>query len=257
MMIDIKDDLRQSVVIAKNEITKYIRGRKLLVFIIIEVLILAVLSAIPYIFGDSYPDGMTVVTTFIAIYLLLIELSVVLFAATAIVSEFEDRTALVLFTKPVNKWAIYVGKLAASMALVFLLGMIYLVYIMVFSQLATGEVVPGFGTSFLLTLCAVFGLCGLAMMFSSFAKKGSTAIIMTLIMILLFLDLIAGLLSTFAEIPPWWCLSDAVDYVILAFGPYGGVSATSEEILRAAGVMIVWGVATNVLGFLLFKKRDF
>ena len=257
MMIDIKDDLRQSVVIAKNEITKYIRGKKLIIFIILEVAVLGLLSIIPYLFNGSYSDPLNVAGSFMSFYILLLELAVVLFAATAIVSEFEERTALILFTKPVNKWTIYVGKLMASMGLVLLLSLIYVGYTMLYSQLATGGVVAGYGTEILLTLCAIFGLCGLATMFGCFTKKSSTAIILTLIMLILFLGLISGMLDSFANIPQWWCITDAINALDFVFGEFGGYSMTSEEILRAAGVMIAWGVVTNVLGFLIFRKRDF
>ena len=87
--------------------------------------------------------------------------------------------------------------------------------------------------------------------------KSSTATILTLVMLLLLLGLIEGIIQTSANVETWWMLTNALDSLIFVFGPVGGVSMTDAEILRAAGVMVAWGVVTNVIAFLLFRKRDF
>ena len=256
-MDGIADDLRQAFVVGKNEITKYARGKKLLIFGVIIIVIAALLSALPYVLGSSYEDPDDVALTFVSFLAIIMELAGVLFAAGALVSEFEDRTALMLFTKPVRKWSIFVGKLSASIVIVTVMCGALLLYIMLFSKLATGDVTPGFGTLFLLTVAAVFAICGLSMLMSAISKKSSTATILTLVMLLLLLGLIEGIIQTSANVETWWMLTNALDSLIFVFGPVGGVSMTDAEILRAAGVMVAWGVVTNVIAFLLFRKRDF
>ncbi|MBE6526183.1 MAG: hypothetical protein E7Z63_00220 [Thermoplasmata archaeon] len=255
--IDIKDDLRQAVVIAKNEITKYIRGRRIFIIGILTVIILGLFSALPYLLGESYSDPTDVALTFTAFYTFILELAAVLFAATTIVSEFEDRTALVLFTKPVRKWSIFIGKFMACFLILTALVVIYLGYTMAFSMVATGDVAPGFGTAFLLSFAACFGLIGLGMLISSFAKKGSTAIILTLILLIILLGTISSLLLTFADVDSWWCLTDCINAITFNFGAVGDISMTDSEITRAGIVMVVWGIVCSVLAFLLFRKREF
>ena len=255
--IDIKDDLRQAVVISKNEITKYLRGRRILLIGILTVALLGLFSALPYLLGESYSDPTDVAITFTSIYSFILELAAVLFAATTIVSEFEDRTALVLFTKPVRKGSIFIGKFMACFLILAVLAAIYLGYTMAFSLAAVGEVAPGFGSAFLLSLAACFGVIGLGMMISSFSKKGSTAIILTLILLLILLGTIASMLEVFADIESWWCITNCIDAITFNFGAIGDVSMSDSEITRAGIVMVIWGIVCSVLSFLLFRKREF
>ncbi len=259
MNVDIVDDLRQAVVVARNEITKFIRGRKILILGILLIAILSMYSVIPYAFGDGYDDSESVASSFMSFYTLILELSVVLFAAPALVSEFEDRTALVLFTKPVRKWSIFVGKFMASMAIVIVFLAIYLLYTVGFSFATQGEVTSGFGKCFAMSIGGVFGATGLAMLLSAYAKKSSTATILTLITLILILDLVASLLYLSAEIETWWCLTDAIGSCVTGVwgGSYGIDPYTTSELWRSAGVMIAWGIITSIIAFFMFKKRDF
>jgi hypothetical protein len=91
---------------------------------------------------------------------------------------------------------------------------------------------------------------------------------MTLVVYLLILGIVGSLISTYAHVDTWWMLDSAVAYIsycisgvpeIISFDPpvivYTAVS--SADLIRAAGVMAVWGIATAVTGFFFFNKRDF
>ena len=111
MQIDFKDDIRQAFVISKNEIKKFFRGKKILIFGILILLIILLETIVPFAFNAPYSSKDSLLSSFVSFAVLIVELAGVLFTATSLVSEFEDRTALVLFTKPVNKWSIFAGKL--------------------------------------------------------------------------------------------------------------------------------------------------
>ena len=138
MHVDLKDDTRQAYVIAKNEIKKFFRGKKILLFGILVLAIILLQTIIPIVFNSPYSSKDNVLSSFVSFSILLVELAGVLFTATSIVSEFEDRTALVLFTKPVRKWSIFAGKLMASMIAVGAFILIYYLYAGLLSFTAPG-----------------------------------------------------------------------------------------------------------------------
>ncbi|MEE3363807.1 MAG: ABC transporter permease [Methanomethylophilus sp.] len=269
MHVDFKDDMRQAYVIAKNEIKKFFRGKKILLFGALVLAVVLLQTIIPIVFNSPYDSKGDVLSSFVSFSVLLVELAGVLFTATSIVSEFEDRTALVLFTKPIRKWSIFVGKLMASMIAVGAFILIYYLYAAILSLTAPGAFDSvAFGQSLVLAFCAVFGVCGVSMLFSAFSKKGSTASILTLVFFILLIGLISGLLNSFAHIETWWSIDDASGYISYVFkgtrpivldaAPYVDyIALTGADVIRAGAVMIIWGILTNIGAFYLFNKRDF
>lgn len=267
MNIDFKDDVRQAVVVAKNEIKKFMVGKKIILFGLL-VLALEVLNlAIPYIWGEGFADSTEAAGTLLGNITLFIIIAAILFTATSIVSEFEERTALVLFTKPIRKWSIFLGKLMASIAIMvgFLIA-IYL-YTAIVCLVACGDVPGVLLTSLGLSVCGAVGASGLAILLSSIAKKGSTASIMTLVIYLLVLGIVGGLISTYVHVDTWWMLDEAMGNITYCIQGVPSIDITTmdityspvpgSELARAAGVIWAWGIATSVAGYFLFDRRDF
>jgi len=253
------DDFRQSLVVMKNEIKKFTRGKKIILFGALIVLVLALLTILPYTLGNGYDSSYSICVLFMNFLAIILELAAVIFTATSIVSEFEERTALILFTKPVKKSSIFIGKLLASLLMVIGFSLVYLLYVAVFSFIATGGVEMGLISSFGIAICGAFALTGLAMLLSAIFKKGSTASIMTLVMLLLVFDIII-LMFALNKLDTWWILTDALNSVIYALGPYVSgstvITYTNEELIRSGAVLVVWGIVTNIIAYILFKKRD-
>ena len=256
------DDIRQAYVISENEIKKYLRGKKLLIFGILILAVTVLLTVLPYAFGGQYNASTDVEYTFTTNISIILELAVVLFTATALVSEFEDRTALVLFTKPVKKWVIFVGKLMASFIVMTAFTLIYYAYIAIFELIATGSADIGLLTSLAMSILSIIGMSGIAMFMSAIAKKGSTASILTLMIFMFVIGLVAGLIQMYGKIDTWWCVTDAMNGIIAPFTAIPNIDLVyitwgNMEYLRAAGVMLVWGVVFNAIAYYLFQKRDF
>ncbi|MCQ2078583.1 MAG: ABC transporter permease [archaeon] len=250
MHIDFSDDMRQAFVITRNEIKKFMSGKKIFLFGILLTLVIVLNAAMPYLLGGGYDYPIEVAKNFLGMIDLLIILAAVMFAATTIVSEYEERTVLILLTRPVRKWVIFIGKLIASFAIVSVFMAIMYVFTAVYSVAVTGSVVGEIGTSFGLCLCAVFGVCGFAMLLSTIAKKSSTASIMTLVLLILVLAIIGSLLQE-QGIDTSWLLISAMGsiYRVLSGIPI-------DSLVYDAGVMIGWGVVCTAVGLILFKKRD-
>ena len=112
----IMEDLRQALIVSRYEALKFLSGYKLLIFGIIMVASLLLLSIANIIFMDD-PTVNSVYSSFISFVSLLALLGATLFTSTTLSSEFEERTALVLFTKPIKKSSIFLGKILIAFAL--------------------------------------------------------------------------------------------------------------------------------------------
>ena len=267
MHVDIKDDLRQSIVVTKNEIKKFMAGKRILLFGILVLALELLNLIIPFILGSGFDSATDAAESLLGNITLFIVIAAILFTATSIVSEFEERTALMLFTKPIRKWSIFMGKLLAS--LIIMIGFLVILYL--FSAivcLATcGSIASGMATSFGLAICGALGTSGLAIMLSSIFKKGSTSSIMTLVFYLLILGIVGALIVQYAHIEIWWMLDQAMSNIVYAMGVPNVVSTDpfiivyttvpSSELVRSGCAMVAWGIVTAIVGFFFFNKRDF
>ncbi len=253
------DDFRQAYVVMKNEITKYARGKKLMIFGIITVLILAVVTAALVIWGDGLgDDSNTLAYLYVMIMALLVVISVTLFTSTALVSEFEERTALILFTKPIKKWAIFVGKFAAAMIVSVGFILAYYAFLAVLCLVGPGYVTSEIGQSMALAICYTFGCAGIALLISAVMKKASTASILTFFTIMLFLNMLVSVVKLAVGLDDtWYVLSTAGDDILNVLGDSFMTNNNEAQPLRSCIVMIVWGAVASVAAFFAFRKRDF
>lgn len=249
---DIKDDLRQAAIVGKYEIIKFFSGKKIFIFGGLILLVAALVTTLFVVFPDDVTDAKNVTATFVSFVTLLLLIGATLFSSTALVSEFEERTAFTLFTKPVHKYSIFLGKLGAA----FLLnaGTVLLFYIIgaIVAACLTKEFAVEIFASFGYASLYAFALTGIGIFFSALMKKSSSASIMTFIFILLVPSIIAMIISvaTDKDLTDFWFVLDmAANSLINCFdGPVAGV--------RDALVMFFWGFIPGIAGYFLFKRRE-
>lgn len=249
-----KDDMRQSFVVMRNEFRKFFYGKKMLLFLgltaAVLALIIVMIAALDPFSGEDNEEYLTEML-FISFYSFIILIAVTLFGATSIVSEYEERTALILFTKPIRKSSIYIGKLMASIVLTFVFTCIYYaiaaVSCAVFGGIGT-EMLVSFG----LSACYIFGANGVALLISSVARKSSTSSIIVFMLFLVLFTVISSVIETGSGSgTAFWMIDQASG---------GIVNALSDDYsngLRDAAVMLIWGAVSSAAGYWLFKKRDF
>ena len=251
--LSFSDDIRLAVVIMKNEILKHMRGKRILVFGIIVALILVGITAALVLTKNNILDSPTLFCEqFLGLITLLVVIGATIFGATAIVSEFEERTALILFNRPIRKWSIFVGKFAAAFLTVSAIMVFYYVFVIVACMILTGGIPGDIWISLILCLFYVFGTVGIAMMFSSLMKKSATASILTFFAIILLFDTVASIVAAVAEIgDTWFMLNTAASSIADV------ITDAGAQVLRDIAVMFVWGLVPAILGFVKFRDRDF
>lgn len=252
----------QIATVTRHELNKFVSNKRIYIF---AALLAALILFMTYMASSG--SGKILPEEFANVYLMfmlwIILLGVILFSASSIVSEFEERTALLVFPRPIKKGSIFCGKLCASLIVTCgFIGVYYLVTC-ISSIIFTGSICPELYISFGFSVLYVFAATGIAFLLSSIFKKGSTATIMTVMMLLLALPLVNQLLKS-REIDPWFWLfepSTMINEIIprLSWNGYEYVVMATENInlTTPAVVMLVWFVVTTVSAFLIFKRREF
>ncbi len=272
-----KDDLRQAAVIAVNEIRKFVSAKRFRVYILLVVAVVALMTLLPYILGDGLSGSSgSVFSNYISYASFIVMLGATLFASSTLVSEFEERTALILFTRPIRRRSIFLGKLAACFALVAVVMAAYYLVAVAIAYCVGGELVTSFLPSLAMCLLFAFAASGLGMLISSVSKKAGTAAIVTFIAVLLILPVVSTAVSA-SGTDTWFMLDTAMESIVTSIPEYvaehnqsiegmmeflgmpflEGMMVEAADCLRSGAVMLAWGVATTVLAFLAFSRREF
>ena len=260
--IDFKDDFRQAFIVMKYEIMKFMSGKKILIFGIINVAILALIALLIFSFDVNFDDGTgTAVSGFQAGMILILGVSsylmlfgATLFSSVALVSEFEDRTALMLFTKPIRKGSIFMGKAMAAFLLNAVFVIIYYIVASIVMAIKTGDFSSNVFVSMGYCMCYVFSLTGVALLFSSFMKKGSSASILTFVFLLMVPSIVSVILILALN-------TEDTSSIWYMFNVASGAITTSiytavENGPRDALVMILWGLVPMIAAYFIFRRRE-
>ena len=243
------DNLRQTRVVMKYEFKKYSRGKMLIIFAILMGLFLALSTAIAWWDGAFDSGSADVAFSYASSLQFLILLGATLLVSGTIASEFEDRTALALFTKPIKKWSIYFGKFSIACLVGFMFVFVYYAIMAAICLVTTGSLPSTILVSMGLAMAFMFGVAGLAVMFSSMTKKFSIAAIITFASVLMVAQMISAMLSSNA-IDPWFMID-------IAGGSINGSILGAESMLwRDVAVMLAWGSAACAAGYLMFRRKE-
>ncbi len=270
-------NLEQVGVIMKYTLLDYFRSRRFFILLVIALVISAILTGV---IGYYRPAGF--MASSLGFYAgwwgmsatFVVALSGIFFGGDAISGEFQNKTGYFTLPNPVRRSSIYVGKwLAAFIAATIILAIFAAI------TLANGVYYFGldlpyqFGESVLFAWFYLAAVLGFTFFFSSLFKSGSYSILVTAILFLFAFTLIQELVSSLAQVEPWFILSYGsqiignvltVTYpphtVVTSIGPAGrGLSFTTFNVGILEGLVIIsiYFIVTAVLGLALFERKEF
>ncbi len=191
----VKETFRQAYVVMKNEIKKYFSGKRMLLFLILLAIILAILTSAPFLIdAEEFSEGQ-MLTMYLSMAPLVVLMGATLFASITIVSEYEERTALIVFTRPISKASIFLGKLTASLLVTIAFVALYYIYATIMLLVYFGSVDSGVPVSFGLSCAYAIGCIGVAMLVSAVMKKSNTATILTFVILMIVITAASMVLS--------------------------------------------------------------
>ena len=225
-------EISQLWIVTRYEFLKHLRRKRLYVILGITLIAeLAVLIILPLLM-DGYPDNVLVMAAMLTVGPSLATIGAVFFAGDAIAGEFESKTGFILFTNPVKRTTLVMGKYLASCAAVIIL-IVFGYAIMCVSLLAIyGEIPVETAKSF--GLCLLFGgsVLSVTFFFSAISKGAMGATVITLVFIMVICGIVESVLMMAGE-PYWFILSAGGDSVTLAFG---GVELIMEGLMPSGGM---------------------
>jgi len=265
-------DLQQVGVVAKYDVLKYLRSRRLLGILIIEALVLVLITAL--VATSDRPHTVDeVISQYIGFVSILIVLGATLFGGDAIVSEYQNRTGFLLFPNPVKKSSILAGKFASSVAAMSLMLLIYYAVAIV-GGLLMGD--GGMSTRVFasLGLALLYGISAIAVAFliSSIMKGSTGALILTFALFFLIFSIATSLIGQLGGIKPWFMLDfsggslsyimnnpypvDSVDTIGIGSGMSYTIYNYFPEVYLSIAVMLAYTVVSLVLAYVFFQRRQ-
>ncbi len=212
------DDFRQIGIVNKNEIIKSVRGKRFLASLILVILVFALITLLPFV-GNKGWDVRTMDSMLSAYFnyvTLFTVLIVGLVGSVALASEFEERTALILFTRPIKKSTIFLGKLLASVILGTLLIVLYYFGVSMMLLGYHGTIPANLFQSFAMCVCYLFAATAISFIFSAVLKKTSVCIIFTILALIVVIPIVSSLIGG----DTWYMLSSASDSVLTCIPEY-------------------------------------
>ena len=251
---DPKDDIRQASIVCRYEVLKFFSGKKIFIYLALVVAVFVILTVVAAVYGDADESVQDDTSSFFSFVTLFLLVGATLFSSVTLVSEFEERTALTLFTKPVHKISIFAGKFVAAYLLNVAVMFVYTILVIIAVAILKHGFAPEIFVAFGYCMLYAFALTGIAIFFSALMKKSSSASIMTFLFILLIPDLIAVIILAASIVDSldefWYILDMAANAMINCFnGPV-------EHGPRDALVMLTWGLVPAVASYFLFRRRQ-
>lgn len=204
-------------IVIKYEFLKHIRRRRL--YVILGIALLAELLALILIpvLQDGYPDSVMIMAAMLTVGASLASIGAIFFAGDAIAGEFESKTGYMLFTNPVRRTTLVIGKYLACLIAVVLL-VVFAYIISAISLLVIYQQVPiEMLTSLGLCLLYAAAVLSTTFFFSAISKGSMGATVMTLLFVWVLCGILESVLA-FTGNPYWFILSAGGDSVALAYG---------------------------------------
>ncbi len=248
-------DVKQVFAVMSNEVLKFLRGKKIYVYLVLLALFLSLDILLPLFLevdGEVMTltdDGAEIARGVLNDLSLALLIMATLFSASSISSEFEERTALILLTKPIRRTTIIMGKFMASVFVGVVTLVFYYILAIAFYLISgtapTGDLFAGFVMYIFMILMVV----AVATLVSAFAKKSSTSAVLTLFVLLVFPLILEAILAS-RGFDTWFLLGSLRTSAAAVINGGG-------EPFRDAIAMVVWTVATLAGSVALFQKRQF
>jgi len=219
-------------IVAGYEFLKHIRRKRLYVILGLTLLAeLLVLILVP-VLGDGYPDNVKVMAAVLSIGPSLATIGAIFFAGDSIAGEFESKTGYILFTNPVGRMTLVIGKYLACYAAVILLVVLGYVIVSISLLVIYGSIPIETLSSFGLCLLYTGSVLSVTFFFSSISKGAMGATVITLVFIFVISGIVDSVLAMTGQ-PHWFMLSTNGDSIATVYGGYelfmGGFGGGGER----------------------------
>lgn len=186
--------------------------------------------------------------------IMAVAVSAVIFSSDILVSEFENGTGFIVFTKPIGRFPLFSGKyLAAFTSLLLTVALCYLA-IACFTRMHIGSVPETFAVSLAFMVLYAFAALGICMLFSSVSPRTVASPILALFSLTIVGNLISG--SDLGGTEPWFSLYYSATAVSNVMTEKITMFDYVADPLISAMVMATYGVFSAFFSAIAFRVRS-
>jgi len=199
----------------------------------------------------------------------LIIICIVFFGADALVSEYQTRTAYLLFPNPIKKEVMFLGKFLASFIASLLMVGLFYVLIVVLSLLSVGGVAFYLPLSFAFATLFLISILAVAFFISSIMKGSTGAIVLTFFLMFMILPIVQSV-GMISGMKMWFLVTFTGDltstslswdhYPVDSVETYPGMGFTLYNYYPDPGtsvvVMVAYLIVFGAISMYLFKRKE-
>lgn len=248
------NDFRQIAVVTKNEIIKMLRGKKFLISLSIILIIFALITILKTVSDggwDNIQKTSDILNLYLSMFSYVILLVVALLSSVALVSEFEERTALILFTRPIKRTTILIGKAMACLIIEACMILAYYILVCIVSLIQVGGISEHMAASYGIALLYIFAASGISFIISSFFKRGSVCTIISLLVLIVIIPIFTSIVGG----DTWYMLDTAGNTIITCVPEYvdqnnANIEGFSNVVKYAASILSTFSDPESNVGLL-------
>ncbi len=189
----------------------------------------------------------------------------VFFGSPSISSEIETKTALHVFTLPIPRIILLLGKFFSSVTVTSIIVITYTLFEAAVFQYLFNSLIIQLLYSFLLTLLFVLSFSAVTFLISSLFNRNTYAYITALIIYLLVFNAATIMIELLYSVTPYYLLSDAASitsrvYIDIYFGistsgssPY---PASNHLIILCSLVMFLYFIVSLGITAVIFERKE-
>jgi len=210
-------EIKRLGIVISYEFLKHVRRKRLYVILLLVLITeAAVLIGLPALL-DGFPDNVKLMAAMLSVGPSMAVIGAIFFSGDAIAGEFESKSGFMLFTNPVKRTTLVLGKYIASCIAVAIL-IIFGYLIVCISLYAIYQTIP-FETAQSFGLCLLYGasIVAFTFLFSSISTGAMGATVLTLVVFMVISGVIESVLML-ADKPYWFLISTAGDSITTVYG---------------------------------------
>ena len=212
--------------------------------------------------GFSYEPAYDLLSPFVESSTMVLAISAVIMTSDTLSDEFEKRSGYIMFTRPMHRNALYIGKLLSSFLLSAIVLIAYYSITFIICVHETGHIPSGNLEGMALAAMFLFTVTTSCMVFSSLSPRGSMSLTLSFALMVIAPMFIKNMSF---DNEPWFSLSyssDAIGSIALGELPvYHMVDGVATSIVHipdatmSAIVFCVYSMISIMISALVFRYR--
>ena len=279
--VNVPSSISQVGTVTKYELLNYFRSRRFFILLIIGLIISGLLTGLVAYYGVSTLAPCPTITCSspgLAFYsfwwansiTFVIVLSGIFFGGDAISGEFQNKTGYFLVANPLRRSSIYAGKWLGALTASLIVFAVYAAITIGNGLYYFGANVPyQFAESLIFSVLYLIAVLGFTFFFSSLFKSSSMSILVMAILFLFAFSVIQLIVANLVQVEPWFIITygaGIIGNVLMDTYPttqpvrgFGGREANvfAVTIPEGIAILLVYFVATAILGLVLFERKEF